>query len=149
MPECRWGRAFEEAHPTCRSCLRQSEARCQGSLPIPKRTPKDWPGVLIGQIRLLKLPEPVREHRFCERRWRFDLAWPERLLAVEVDGGIHSNGRHVRGKGYTNDCVKLNRAALEGWTVLRVTTGMVSSGEAIGSLERALREGPCQSQPST
>lgn len=33
-------------------------------------------------------PEFVREHRFHPtRRWRFDFAWPDEKVALEVEGG--------------------------------------------------------------
>jgi very-short-patch-repair endonuclease len=87
------------------------------------------------------LPEPVEEFRFDPvRRWRFDFAWPERMLALEIEGGTWSGGRHVRGKGYANDCEKYNAACLAGWRVLRFTSGMVRSGEALAVLAEALRE---------
>jgi very-short-patch-repair endonuclease len=83
-------------------------------------------------------PEPVRELRFAPpRRWRFDYAWPQRRLALEIEGGIWTGGRHVRGKGYENDCEKYNAAAIRGWTVLRVTTAMVRDGRALALLEQA------------
>lgn len=91
------------------------------------------------QIRGLKLPEPEREYRFCRgRRWRFDFAWPERKLALEIEGGTYSGGRHVRGDGFEADCEKYNTAALLGWTVLRVTGRMVRKGLAAELLEKAL-----------
>jgi very-short-patch-repair endonuclease len=86
------------------------------------------------------LPEPVRQYPFAKaigRRWRFDFCWPERRLAVEVDGGIYSGGRHVRGKGYEADCEKLNSAALQGWMALRVTAHMVSDGRAVRTIKQA------------
>jgi hypothetical protein len=47
------------------------------------------------------LPAPVREHRFAPpRRWRFEYAWPAHRLALEVEGGTWTGGRHVRGRGY-------------------------------------------------
>ncbi|HEY7313861.1 MAG TPA: hypothetical protein VH643_31215 [Gemmataceae bacterium] len=55
------------------------------------------------------LPPPNREHRFAPpRRWRFDLAWPSLRLALEIEGGTWTGGRHVRGKGYENDREKYN-----------------------------------------
>lgn len=60
--------------------------------------------------------EPVREFMFhSEREWRFDMAYPPLLIAVEVDG----RGRHQTPKGYADDCEKLNAAAELGWKVLR------------------------------
>ena len=60
------------------------------------------------------------------------------MLAAEVEGGVYSDGRHTRGKGFTEDCVKYNEAALLGWCVLRFPTGTIASGEAVSVIERAL-----------
>lgn len=89
------------------------------------------------EIMAYELPRPTPEYRFAKsmkRRWRFDLAWPDLMLAVEIDGGTWSGGRHVRGKGYEADCEKHNTAALMGWCVLRFTSDMVYRGEAIGAI---------------
>jgi very-short-patch-repair endonuclease len=62
----------------------------------------------------------VVEHRFHpERRWRFDIAWPDLKVAVEVEGGVFVRGRHNRPTGFINDCEKYNAAAVMGWRVLR------------------------------
>lgn len=38
------------------------------------------------------------EHRFHPvRKWRFDAAFPVRKIAVEIDGGVFVQGRHMRG----------------------------------------------------
>jgi len=69
---------------------------------------------------------PLREYRFAPpRRFRFDFAWPVQRVAVELEGGIWSRGRHVRGKGYETDCEKYNLAAKRGWRVFRFTRGML------------------------
>ena len=95
--------------------------------------------LLVHQITAAGLPTPVRELRFAPpRRWRFDVAWPERLLAVEVDGGSWVGGRHTRGAGYEAGCRKTNAAVLLGWRVLRVTPGMIASGEAVAVIGAAL-----------
>lgn len=86
------------------------------------------------------LPHPERELRFhATRRWRFDLAWPPRKVAVEVEGGSWVAGRHARGKGMRSDCEKYNAATLDGWRVFRFTSDQVTDGSALGVLERALR----------
>ena len=78
--------------------------------------------------RLLQTADPwlaertVREHRFDDkRRWRFDFAWPSSRVAVELEGGLYTRGRHMRPTGFAADCEKYNAAALAGWTVLRYT----------------------------
>lgn len=76
-----------------------------------------------------------------DRDWAFDLAWPARHIAVELEGGVHVEGRHVRGTGYENDCRKYNAAVLNGWRLLRFTDAMVESGEALETLEHAMRMG--------
>lgn len=83
---------------------------------------------------------PLREWRFDPtRRYRFDFAWPAKKIAVEVEGGIWSNGRHTRPSGFANDCEKYNLAALNGWRVLRYTTEMVMNGTAITDVIEILR----------
>jgi very-short-patch-repair endonuclease len=60
------------------------------------------------------------EYRFHKpRRWKFDVAWPDCRVAVELEGGIWTRGRHTRGKGYRRDMEKYNAASMDGWTVLR------------------------------
>ena len=91
------------------------------------------------QVRAAGLDEPVREHRFHPtRRWRFDLAWPDRMVAVEVDGGTRVVGRHVRGAGYEADCEKVNEATVAGWSVFGVTPRMIEDGRALGWIEKVL-----------
>ena len=100
----------------------------------------------IDLARLLAaagLPQPVQEHRFHPvRKWRFDYAWPEHRLALEVEGGTWSGGRHTRGAGYERDCEKYNAAALLGWKVLRVTTAMMNDGRALALLDNAFLVSP-------
>lgn len=87
-------------------------------------------------VQALGIPAPIPEYRFAPpRRWRFDYAWPALHLALEIEGGIWNGGRHVRGQGYENDCMKYNSAVLLGWTVLRATTAMVNDGRALALLE--------------
>jgi hypothetical protein len=67
------------------------------------------------------------EYRFePARRWRFDFAHPSTKIAVELEGGIHMQGRHNRAQGMMDDAEKYNHAASLGWRVFRLTTGMVT-----------------------
>ncbi len=105
---------------------------------------------LIFQVRAAKLPAPTPEYQFHPvRRWRLDLAWPDQKLYVEVDGGTWVGGRHSRGAGYENDCVKLNAAAVEGWRGLRVTTAMVKDGRALAALEQVFQAIGLRSEAGT
>ena len=90
-------------------------------------------------MRAICLPVPEREFGFHKtRRWRFDFAWPEKKLAVEVEGGTWAGGRHVRPAGFEQDCEKYGEAAILKWSVLRVTSKMVNDGRALQMIERAL-----------
>jgi hypothetical protein len=87
--------------------------------------------------------QPEREYVFArglKRRWRFDFAWPELMLAIEVDGGTARGGRHTSVAGFREDCHKGNAAALLGWTVLHGDSSMVTSGQLATYAEDALRE---------
>jgi len=91
------------------------------------------------QIRAYKLPTPEREFRFTKgRRFRFDFAWVAQKVALEVEGGVWSGGRHSRGAGFNSDCEKYALATLEGWRVFRVTTNHIKSGDAIQWIQAAL-----------
>jgi very-short-patch-repair endonuclease len=86
--------------------------------------------LLILQLRENKIPDPVREYRFHpSRRWRFDYAWPNTKIAVEIDGGgfKFGGGKHMQPR----DLEKLNTAASMGWKVYRFTPTMIKKGQAI------------------
>ncbi len=62
-------------------------------------------------------PDPVAEYRFHPtRKWRFDFAWPDKKVSVEVDGGQFAprGGWHMTDK----DREKQNNAAVLGWRIL-------------------------------
>ena len=91
------------------------------------------------QLRAHGLPKPEREvHFHPTRAWRFDFAWPELRVAVEVDGGVWTGGRHVRGKGFQNDADKINAAQALGWKVFRYTPTRIRSGFAVAEVRVAL-----------
>jgi very-short-patch-repair endonuclease len=73
------------------------------------------------------------EYQFHEvRKWRFDFAWPDIKLAVEVEGGTKSGrSRHSRGAGFEGDTDKYNTATKMGWTLFRFTSDAVMSGKAM------------------
>ena len=56
------------------------------------------------------------EYRFHPARdWAFDFAIPACRLAIEVEGGVHNGGRHIRPDGFVRDMLKYNEAAAAGW----------------------------------
>lgn len=95
-------------------------------------------------LTLTDLPEPTHDYRFVRdvvghgpgirkrlkdaglKDWRFDWAWPDAMVAVEMEGGIWIKGRHVRGAGFEDDCEKYNYARSQGWSVYRFTAGMLN-----------------------
>lgn len=79
-----------------------------------------------AQWCLLGGPELEPEFRFCpERQWRADYRCGQWL--IELDGGVYSKGRHTRGPGFVEDCFKLNAAAMLGYRVIRIATGMANA----------------------
>lgn len=90
-------------------------------------------------IRCAKLPNPEREYKFHPtRKWRFDFAWPEKKIALEVEGGTWVGGAHNRGAHFESDAEKYNEAAILGWRILRVNNKMVEDNRAVSFLERLL-----------
>lgn len=85
------------------------------------------------------VPPWVEQHRFHPtRRWAFDFAWLSERVAVEVEGGVWTSGRHTRGAGFSADCEKYNEATGDGWRVLRVTAEHIDNGRALQWLNRLL-----------
>lgn len=94
--------------------------------------------LFLAMCKAHGLPEPTPEHRFCERRWKFDFAWRSKFVALEVEGGVFTGGRHTRGKGFLGDIEKYNAATVMGWRVLRATPQQVESGEIFPVLKEVL-----------
>jgi very-short-patch-repair endonuclease len=65
------------------------------------------------------------EYNFdAPRKHRFDFAWPERKIAVEVDGNawhVKGGGRH----GTDKDREKINIAAQMGWRIFHFSPTML------------------------
>lgn len=96
------------------------------------------------QCQIAGLPVPTPEYLFArsiKRRWRFDWAFIEQKVALEVEGGAFMVGgsRHTRGAGYVKDMEKYNHAIIMGWRLLRVTPQQVANGAALTYVERVLR----------
>jgi len=111
------------------------------------RTPKpkqssDLELLLDEHLRRLGVPPGEPEVRFAPpRRFRIDRFWPDAKptpLAVEVEGGEWSGGKHGTGVGMTSNCEKSALLAIRGYRLMRVTGGQVRSGQAALWIEAAL-----------
>jgi very-short-patch-repair endonuclease len=102
-----------------------------------------------AQCRSFRLPPVAPQLRFAKsigRQWRFDFAFPDYKLAVEIEGLVVMRlagelvvrGRHASIKGIKEDMQKYNTAALLGWTVLRFEQNDVKSERAINMTQRVL-----------
>ncbi len=105
----------------------------------PKRGGKvesEGESLLSLQLKALKIAFE-REFKFCQdRKWRADFHLVDKMILIEVEGGIWSQGRHTRGKGYQEDMVKYNSAQVLGYSVYRYSTEQVKSGKAIDDIRR-------------
>lgn len=81
----------------------------------------------------------VPEYRFAPpRRWRFDYAWPAHKVALEVEGGVWTGGRHTRAVGFMKDMEKYNEAACLGWRIVRVVPTELHSQKTKALIMRML-----------
>lgn len=93
----------------------------------------------VAWCRANGLPKPEPElHFHPSRKWRFDWAWPDKMVALEQEGSVWVRGRHTRGDGYLKDLEKYNTATALGWKVLRVATASNSHHAAILYSEHCL-----------
>jgi len=84
--------------------------------------------IVLNRIQRCNVGEPESEYKFHpKRKWRFDFAFPDIKLAIECEGGVWSDGRHTRGKGFVGDSEKYNEAVIMGWRILRYTTSTVKN----------------------
>lgn len=88
----------------------------------------------------------AREYEFgacLARKWRFDFAWPDQRIAVELDGGSYlPMSRHGSGPGRDDEVIRDAAATLLGWRVFRVTRAVLKSGACWSWLRHALVGGP-------
>lgn len=109
----------------------ESRAKRVARLPEPRLRVSEPEEALAWQLRAEGLTFE-REYRFHESRlWRLDFWFGDAKLAIEIDGGGWTNGRHSRGEGIERDCEKASHVAMAGYRLMRVTPGQVKRGEAL------------------
>ncbi len=89
----------------------------------------------------------------ADRKWQWDFCWPERMIAVEVQGGLYRRsgakkcracgqtptGAHNTAKGYNRDVEKLNAAMILGYRFIIVTSDTLKSGQAVRDIAALFR----------
>ena len=82
----------------------------------------------------------VKEYRFHPvRHWRFDYALPTHKIALEVEGGVWTQGRHTRPRGFLGDIEKYNTATVMGWRVVRCVPDDLMAGKTLDMLQALIR----------
>ena len=90
--------------------------------------------------QMIGSPGCVFEYRFHPtRRWRFDLAYPDERIAIEIEGGAFTGGAHTRGPGYANDMEKYNEAQRLGWRVFRFSHSDINTNRAARYIRAIIR----------
>ena len=92
--------------------------------------------LLARQLDAMKIAYTKEFQFHPERKWRADFRIDGYPILIEVEGGVWSQGRHTRGKGFEGDCEKYNQAAILGFTVLRYSTEQVKSGLAVKEIKQ-------------
>jgi hypothetical protein len=79
----------------------------------------------------------VPEFKFHDKRdWRIDfyIEYGDVCLAVEVEGGVYTGGRHTTPKGFLGDMEKYNQLALYRIWLYRVIPDNLNSKETISNI---------------
>ena len=133
--------------------LEQLRARVDRTRPAPgrsvatlrkvlaKRLPEYDPGESALEARIARiidayaLPRPAHQHRvsYGRRRYRIDLAWPDRRLYLEGNGF----GSHMLATDLDSDARRQNDLVLDGWVPIEITWRM-SDSEIATTIRRFL-----------
>ncbi len=91
------------------------------------RAPSEIEEMMYFQIDLSDLPRPTRQYRpLPDRNYKLDFAWPDRKIALEVDGAVH----RIKGT-FARSFEREYFLKMAGWTVLHVGGAEVRSGAAL------------------
>ena|SRR3990167_7561128 len=78
------------------------------------------------------LPPCVKELRIIPaRKFATDICYPEKKLAVEIEGGAWTRGRHTRGAGFLRDMEKYNLLTELGWRLLRYSPDKINYAQIL------------------
>jgi very-short-patch-repair endonuclease len=92
------------------------------------RARNGWEAKVLRIVSRLRMPPPRVNHRVrVGGRTRYiDLAWPEHMLAVELDGFVAHSNRRV----FDDDRLRQNDLVAAGWETYRVTWTAIAADPA-------------------
>ena len=76
-------------------------------------------------------PFTTEYYAIIGRKFRYDFAWPDYDLLLEVQGGIWGVGAHSGGTGALRDFEKQSLAAVGGFYVITCGPSQIREGKAI------------------
>jgi very-short-patch-repair endonuclease len=80
-----------------------------------------------------------REVKFHpERKWRVDFLDEKHKIAIEIEGGVYTRGRHTRPSGFIADCEKYNQLSICGYRLLRYATKKQMNEMAVSDIMRLI-----------
>lgn len=97
--------------------------------------------IFIALCEANGLPKPTPEYKFhASRKWRIDYYFERDSVrvALEVEGGVHTGGRHTRGTGFENDIEKYNELAAHGIYLVRCQPKDLTKMATVEILRRVL-----------
>lgn len=98
-----------------------------------------------GDVERLTGLRSVFEFPFAkpERLWRSDIAWPDVRVALEIDGGTWTYGRHNRASSVLADMEKGNGYSVRNWCVFHTPWDWLKSqkkrAELLAQIVTAIR----------
>lgn len=100
----------------------------------------DYKALFLDKLQAAGLPDPVPEHKFCARGWRFDWCYPNERIAIEYQGGNFNSGKggHSSISGLRRDYEKFTAASVMGWRLVLIDAASVVSGRAVEWVRAAL-----------
>lgn len=109
--------------------------------PLEDRFALRWKALYPGLVFEREYTLPAWEDWAAERKaaglisrrvtYRADFAWPEARVALEIQGGTWTLGKHSSGAGIERDCAKSFTAQASGWICFAITGTMLRKQEAI------------------
>lgn len=97
----------------------------------------------FNKLLTQEISEPVQEHKFHpKRKWKIDFSYPDKKLAIEIEGGVWSRGRHTRGSGFIKDMEKYNALTEYGWRLLRFTPDDLKKQSTLDLIKKCYHSSP-------